>query len=72
MDGDRLMTAWEAADYLRVTAGAIYRAANRGQLPLIRWGRRIRFRKQDLDRFLAARTVEPFGAPILERTRGAA
>ena len=73
MDEDRIMNAQEAADYLRLTSGALYMACARGQLPVVRFGRRLRFRKADLDRFLAARTVEPFEAPSPDgRRRGAA
>jgi excisionase family DNA binding protein len=63
MDSDRIMNAHEAADYLRLTAGALYVACSRRQLPAIRFGRRLRFRKRDLDQFLAERTQEP--APSL-------
>jgi|WetSurMetagenome_2_1015567.scaffolds.fasta_scaffold01371_15 excisionase family DNA binding protein len=72
MDADRIMNAQEAADYLRLTNGALYMACARGQLPAIRWGRRLRFRKTDLDRFLAARTIEPTQAPNPDGKRGAA
>ncbi len=69
MDADRIMNAVEAADYLRLTIGAFYMAVARRQLPVIRWGRRLRFRKSDLDRFLTARTVQPFEAPSPDGTR---
>jgi len=70
MDADRIMNAWEAAEYLRLTTGALYMACARGQLPAIRWGRRLRFRKGDLDRFLGERTTAPAGTPAPNGRKG--
>lgn len=73
MDTDEILDVEGAVPYLKMkTSGALYMAVARGQLPVIRWGRRLRFRKSDLDRFLAARTVEPFEAPSPDGKRGAA
>jgi excisionase family DNA binding protein len=58
-DANRVMKVPEAADYLQLTAEALYVAVARGQLPVTRIGRRLRFRKSDLDEFLLARTNGP-------------
>ena len=42
--GDRLVDADEAAELLRMTSGAIRKAAARGTIPTERVGRRLRFR----------------------------
>jgi excisionase family DNA binding protein len=70
MDADRIMNAFEAADYLRLTAGALYVAVSREQVPVIRMGRRLRFRKADLDRFLSERTQEPAPSPSPDGRKG--
>lgn len=61
MDADWIMTVWEASDYLRISPSALYACCQRGQLPYIKWGRRLRFRKRDLDRYL-----EDHQRPVLE------
>lgn len=58
----------EAAAYLAVTEGTVYRLARGGTLPHVRIGRSVRFRVSDLDAFLerqTTRTWRPHG-----RTRG--
>ncbi len=70
MDSDRIMNTMEAAGFLRLSIPALYMACERGQVPHIRFGRRLRFRKSDLDRFLAERTVQPLEAPSSDGTRG--
>jgi len=46
----------EAAAYLSVDPQTVYRLARRGELPHTRLGRAIRFRVEDVDRFLEERT----------------
>jgi excisionase family DNA binding protein len=50
----------QAAAYLGVEANtlAIWRCTKRYPLPYIKVGRLVRYRKSDLDAFLASRTVE--------------
>ena len=54
-----LLTREEAAEYLRVTPGtlAVWASTRRYELPFIKCGRAVRYRKADLDRWLAGRTV---------------
>lgn len=53
------VTTDEAAAYLGVEAStlAIWRCTKRYPLPYIKVGRLVRYRKSDLDAFLASRTV---------------
>jgi len=51
-----VMTVSEVAEYLRVNPQTVYRKAKSGQLPAVRIGRAIRFRRVELDAWLAART----------------
>ena len=50
-----LLTASEAADYLRVSVSAVYSWVARGRLPCLRAGSLLRFRQSDLDAWLAGR-----------------
>lgn len=56
-----MMSTAEAAAYLDLKEGtlAIWRCTKRYSLTFIRVGRRIQYRKSDLDAFLASRTVIP-------------
>jgi excisionase family DNA binding protein len=53
-----LMTPAEAADYLRVAEGTltVWRCTGRHDLPFVRVGRRIMYRRSALDRWIDART----------------
>lgn len=48
-----LMKVAEAADYLTVSAETVRRWAREDRLPFHRMGRGLRFKKTDLDRFIA-------------------
>ena len=47
-----VMTVSEVAEYLRVNPQTVYRQAKSGQLPAVRIGRAIRFRRSELDAWL--------------------
>lgn len=51
-----VMDAREAAAYLAVKVGTIYRMVRAGELPHVRVGRNIRFRIKDLNDYLEERT----------------
>ena len=55
-----VMTVSEVAEYLRVNPQTVYRKAKAGELPAVRIGRAIRFRKAELDEWMktAGRLVE--------------
>jgi len=49
---DSLLNVEEAAQFLKMSKGAVYVAVARRQLPVLRLGRRLRFRLSDLERHL--------------------
>jgi excisionase family DNA binding protein len=56
---DRLLTAHEVADQLRVSTMTIYRLIRRGELPAVRVGRNYRVRERELEAYLSAQVVDP-------------
>lgn len=61
--GDELLTAEQAADYLNVKPQtlALWRSTGRHGLPFVRVGRAIRYRRRDLEQWLADRTATSTG-----------
>ena len=51
MQGE-VMTVSEVAEYLRVNPQTVYRKAKAGELPAVRIGRAIRFRRSELEAWL--------------------
>ena len=49
MDGDKMMTSEEVANYLRLDVQTVSRMAQRGDLPAFKVGREWRFRKDYID-----------------------
>ena len=47
-----VMTVSEVAEYLRLNPQTVYRKAKAGELPALRIGRVIRFRRSELDHWL--------------------
>lgn len=56
---DRLLTAAEVAEHLRVSTMTIYRLVRRGELPAVRVGRNYRVRESDLTAYLEGQVVDP-------------
>lgn len=58
---EQLMTPKEAADYIRSTPGTlqVWRTTGRYPLPYVKIGGCVRYRREDLETFLRARTVDP-------------
>ncbi len=54
-----VMTVSEVAVYLRVNPQTVYRKAKAGELPALRIGRAIRFRKSELDEWMKAVSATP-------------
>lgn len=50
-----LMKPAQAAEYLQISATtlAIWRSTNRSRLPFVKIGGQVRYRRQDLDAFIA-------------------
>lgn len=56
---ERLMTAAEAAQLLRVPRSTVYELARNRRIPFLKVGRRTLFVRQSLLDWIAARTVQP-------------
>lgn len=56
------MTAKEAARYLRVSINWLYLRSAEGKVPSVHFGRTVRFRKDDLDRWAATTFTGPKNA----------
>lgn len=69
---DRLLTAGEVADQLRVSTMTVYRLIRRGDLAAVRVGRNYRVRVGDLDAYLATQVVDPAALEDDPRVRGEA
>ena len=47
-----LLTVNELRGVLKISRGTVYKLVNRGELPAVRVGERLRFRPADVDRYL--------------------
>jgi excisionase family DNA binding protein len=56
---ERLMTAAEAAQLLRVPRSTVYELARNRRIPFLKVGRRTLFARQSLLDWIAAQTVQP-------------
>lgn len=52
METSRFMTVQEVAEYLRMKPLAVYRKVKRKEIPFLKAGRSIRFRREEIDRWL--------------------
>jgi excisionase family DNA binding protein len=55
---ETLLTIFEAADYLGVTERWMRAAIAERRIPFVKVGKLIRYRKADLESYIAAQTVE--------------
>ena len=64
-----LFTQKEAAAYLGTTVGTLntWRHYGKDKIPYVRWGNRIRYRKEDLDAWIEAQLVSPVHLPEIGR-----
>jgi hypothetical protein len=77
VDADELISNPEffsnpkAAKYIDITPGtlAVWRSTGRFAIPFFRIGSKIRYRKSDLDAFLASRRVDPAKRKPKQRKR---
>lgn len=56
---EEVLTAEEAAQYLRIHAETLRRKVREGEIPAVKVGRAYRFRKEDLERWLSFGSVLP-------------
>ena len=61
---DRLLTAEDVAELLRLPVSTIYDLARTGRLPHLRIGRALRFSRRDLEAHLAERCRGSVGARV--------
>ena len=54
-----ILTVSEVAEYLRINPQTVYRKAKAGELPAVRIGRAIRFRRAELDAWLKTVSIHP-------------
>ncbi len=52
VENSNLLTPQQAADYLNIKLSKIYQMSMRKTLPVCKVGKLIRFRRQDLDKFI--------------------
>jgi excisionase family DNA binding protein len=66
ISGSDLLPPPEAAEYIGVREQtlAVWRSSGRYSLPFVRCGRLIRYRRADLDAWLAARTITHTGEAV--------
>lgn len=50
----QLLLAAEVAELLRITEEHVYRMARRQELPCVRWGKFVRFDRNDIDNYIKA------------------
>ena len=62
MTNDLLLTPLEAAAYLRISVATLLRRSRAGEIPGVRVGKLWRYRKSDLDEWLASK-VSSFRHP---------
>ena len=54
-DQPQFLTVQQASKLLRVSTWALYQVIRAGELPVIRWGRRVVIQREDLARLVASR-----------------
>lgn len=47
-----LMTVDDVADYLKISPGTIYNRVSKGEIPFVKVGAAVRFRRIELDRWV--------------------
>ena len=55
-----LLTKEEAAQYLSTTVGTLntWRHYGKNTIPYVRWGNRIRYRREDIEKWITDNTVK--------------
>lgn len=56
---DHLLSVKESSIYLNLAKITVYKFVSSRQIPFIKVGRRVLFRKQDLDKWLEQKSVKP-------------
>ena len=59
-----VMTAEEVATYLNISRSTVYRLAERGEIPVTRVGRSLRFTRESIDEWLESRRGDLEGEDV--------
>ena len=54
----RMMTVSEVSEYLRISRASVYRLVKMKEIPVIRIGRQLRFRKDVIEEWLSKKESE--------------
>ena len=54
--GDRLLTTAEVAEKLHISVAHAYKLLKDGKIPTVRFGKLVRVRKEDLDKYIFEKT----------------
>ena len=65
--GTHLMDVQQTANYLGLSVGTIYQWRSQHKIPYIKVGRKLKFKKDQLDQWLADRTVQVGLEPSLRK-----
>src|SRR5690349_9222331 len=67
-DQPEFLTVGQASKLLRVSTWVLYQSIRAGELPVIRWGRRVVLQREDLAAFILSRRDEGLrGSPRMPR-----
>ena len=69
---ERLLTAREAAEVLRINRYVLYELARCGEIPAVRIRRMVRFRPEELKAWVESKTVSPTRASAATKSAGRA
>jgi excisionase family DNA binding protein len=61
---NRLLTADDVAERLRISRSFAYALMSRGEIPPVRLGRAVRVRPQDLEEFIESSVCSSNGKPV--------
>ncbi len=67
VNAQRLLTGAEVADILNISKPYAYRLMQTGEVPVVRMGRCVRVRPEDLQRYIEANTHVAASSPIAVR-----
>jgi excisionase family DNA binding protein len=71
-DQPPFLTVQQASKLLHVSTWAVYQAIRSGELPVIRWGRRVVLQREDLAGLLASKRQEGVGSSTSRSRYGSA
>lgn len=67
---EKLLTAKQISELLEVSVSAVYDWVSRRQIPYVKLGRLIRFKKNEIFRWVDTRTIKPKERPPKREAQG--